>query len=517
MIVIGIKPGHDGSITVLDNDRLVVSVEAEKDSNRRNSSATASLLLSVAEMIECPPDVVAVGGWDKRDLGMPSLVGAGYEGLDRVERRRTTIFGHPVVSFSTSHERSHIMMALGMAPWRDAEREAVLVWEGRLGAFYEIFDGGLKIRRLPGLSEPGARYAAVYALADPSFPMEGAVPRLEDAGKVMALAAFADEDASDGAVDDVVERILDLPTFFPVPKTLFADSPIFNAGVEAAVTKLTAARLGRRIFQLYSALAESLSPGLPLAISGGCGLNCDWNTRWSSSGLFDVVFVPPCTNDSGSALGSAVDARFHLTGQRTLDWSVYAGLDFIIDSLPDSAEWKRCSLDADGLAASLAAGNVVAWVQGRYELGPRALGNRSLLAAPVPAAQRDRLNAIKCREPYRPIAPCCREEELNRWFDDATPDPYMLRFRRVTTQRLPAVTHVDGTARVQSVTEASNRRLYGLLKAVAAKTGVGVLCNTSLNFRGCGFINRQSDLSKFCEDSGVDEMVVGDAWYTRTS
>jgi hydroxymethyl cephem carbamoyltransferase len=154
-------------------------------------------------------------------------------------------------------------------------------------------------------------------------------------------------------------------------------------------------------------------------------------------------------------------------------------------------------------------------VQGRWEIGPRALGNRSILAEPFHARTRDRLNEIKQRESYRPIAPCCRVEDLGKVFCEDFEDPYMLYFRRVRGSHFAAITHVDGTARAQTVSEQSNLRLYQLLCAFAARTGYGVLCNTSLNFKGFGFINRMSDLVKYCDARGIDDMVVGDRWFHR--
>ena len=171
------------------------------------------------------------------------------------------------------------------------------------------------------------------------------------------------------------------------------------------------------------------------------------------------------------------------------------------------------ALDRRLLAASLAQGDLVAWVQGRWEMGPRALGNRSILGEPFNTRTRDRLNAVKKRESYRPIAPCCRMEDVDRLFESGFDDPYMLYARKVRASHLRAVTHVDGTARLQTVTETSNRPLHQLLSAFAEETGAGVLCNTSLNFRGLGFINRVSDLVAFCESSGIGHLVIGDTWF----
>ena len=161
-------------------------------------------------------------------------------------------------------------------------------------------------------------------------------------------------------------------------------------------------------------------------------------------------------------------------------------------------------------------GRIVAWVQGRWEIGPRALGNRSLLAEPFDAQMQDRLNEIKQREDYRPDRTrAAGSRTPAALFDDDFEDPYMLYFRRVRSDDLGAVTHVDGSARVQTVSRDENQPLHELLSAFAERTGAGVLCNTSLNFKGFGFINRMSDLVKYCEARGIDDMVVGDAWFTR--
>ena len=134
-------------------------------------------------------------------------------------------------------------------------------------------------------------------------------------------------------------------------------------------------------------------------------------------------------------------------------------------------------------------GLILGWVNGRYEIGPRALGNRSILAAPFDDATRIRLNEIKQREQFRPIAPVCLEEDAAQWFGCTSASPHMLYTYRASTDALAAVTHVNGTARLQTVTATSNAPLHDLLVAFKQRTGYGVLCNTSLNFSGKGFIN----------------------------
>jgi hydroxymethyl cephem carbamoyltransferase len=260
---------------------------------------------------------------------------------------------------------------------------------------------------------------------------------------------------------------------------------------------------------------EKIPADIPLYVTGGCGLNCDWNTMWRELGHFSSVLVPPCPNDSGSALGAAIDALHGVTGDPRVSWDVYCGLEFEWDREPDTSLWERRPVQDSELADALAGGRIVAWVQGRWEMGPRALGNRSLLAAPFERSMQDRLNVIKQREGYRPIAPVCRIEDAAKVFDRDFHDPFMLYFRMVRSPDVKAITHVDGSARVQTVTEEGNKRLHDLLSVFAERHGVGVLCNTSLNFKGKGFINRMSHLADYCEQRGIDDMVVGDAWFRR--
>jgi predicted NodU family carbamoyl transferase len=255
----------------------------------------------------------------------------------------------------------------------------------------------------------------------------------------------------------------------------------------------------------------------PLVIAGGCGLNCDWNSKWKESGLFTEVFVPPVANDSGSAIGTAIDAQFYFAGNPKIDWDVYSGRHFVaghFDSGPYDVYETNYELLADLFANDL----ILGWVSGRYEIGPRALGNRSILAAPFHGKTRVRLNEIKQREQFRPIAPVCLEEDAARWFGCDHASPFMLYTHRAKTDALAAVTHVNRTARIQTVSSESNRSLYELLLAFKARTGYGVLCNTSLNFNGRGFINRIKDLSTYAMEHNLDGFVVeGRAYLLKRS
>lgn len=519
MRILSLKPGHDGAIAQIDDGVLTFNLEPEKDSFPRHGEVSAATVLAALEMCDGPPDVLAIGGWHKtvgsRNIGQYS----GYFGLKPPAVHAGSVLGRPVRIATSSHERSHVLMAAAMssqAPLRDC---IVLVWEGVIGAFYRWSDYGRQIERIHVMSEPGARYSSLYALADPNFSDEGGYLRDEYAGKVMALAGLAG-DAGDArpAEHRLVQRLMEAETFYPFDKRALEDSPIYNASPEAPAVCRAARLLSDQLFARFEQAARTeLAPGLPLLIAGGCALNCEWNRRWRDSGLFSSVEVFPCGNDSGSAIGTAIDAGVTLGGEPRLQWSVYAGAEFEDDAgAVDLSGWHPSPLDFDSVARRIDAGAVVAWVQGRAEMGPRALGHRSLLASPLVKSSHDRLNEIKRRESYRPIAPCCLLEEQHKWFDGREADPYMLYFARVLTDALPAVTHHDGTARLQSVGPDGPTALRSLLRACSRHNGYGVLCNTSLNYPGSGFINRLSDLIEFSQLHRIDDVVIDDTHFVAS-
>ncbi len=511
---LALNPGHDGAIACIADGELVYSLEGEKDSYTRNGPVTASLLIQGLQESPTFPDVLAVGGWHKPLPGLLQPIGAGYRGLAAGELREQSVLGKRTLVYSSSHERSHLYGSVAMSPF-DAESElAILVWEGVIGAFYKWRGPANPIERHEVLDQPGARYSALYCLADPTFADSGEWPPSEVAGKLMALAGYSDGDLSEDS-KNVVESLLRIRSLYPFHKGRYRRSPLHNCGVTSPEFCRAAAYLTDRLFNTYlQAAQEIFEPGLPLVITGGCGLNCDWNSRWRAAGLFSDVFVPPCANDSGSALGTAVDALVQLGASCDLSWDIYRGAPFEND-IDQPHGWTHRRLDRALLTRRLEDGAVLAWVQGRCEIGPRALGNRSLLASAATAKSRTLLNEVKGREPYRPIAPVCMEADLHHWFNSDQPDPYMLYFRQVTrVHEIPAVVHADDSARVQSVTKSSNPQLFRLLQAYRRGTGQGLLCNTSLNFPGQGFINRSSELFHFCTSRGIGEVVVGDRWFS---
>jgi predicted NodU family carbamoyl transferase len=465
-------------------------------------------------LIEDVPDVVAMSGWVKGFQHVDPPLETGYFGVHIGSIRETEyrFLGKKIRFFTSTHERSHIMCSYGMSPFEQGRPCYMLLWEGILGHFYEI-DEHLHIRKFRCvLKEPGNKYAFLFSLADPSYQDRF---RLSSAGKLMALAAFSDRSEFTPEEKKTADYIIDHVLLLQTKKAEMSWSPFYNIGVGHPDFRHLAGKFSDAIFdRFYQFAKEHLRKGYPLLIGGGCGLNCEWNTKWKNSSLFADVFVPPVPNDAGSAIGTAIDAQYYYSNNAKITWDVYSGNEFVRDV--DFIRGFRCHhLNYDHVAQVLSEGKIIGWVQGRCEIGPRALGSRSLLASPFKKEMQIRLNSIKMREGYRPIAPICLEEDVSHLFEWNGPSPYMLYFQKVKVRCLEAITHVDDSARVETVNRHQNEKLYCLLKSFKDLTGYGVLCNTSLNFSGRGFINRLSDLINYAKTQGLDGFVVGNEFYSK--
>jgi len=265
-----------------------------------------------------------------------------------------------------------------------------------------------------------------------------------------------------------------------------------------------------------------------LAMAGGVAFNCVMNGRLRDADIFEHVWVQPAAGDAGTALGAAlwVDAteRGSASTLAPRRWSMlhaYWGPHFDDAAIEQQLRWAklpyRRSDDLAGDVAQLLADNrIVGWFQGRMEFGPRALGARSILASPIEASMQTRLNELKDREDFRPVAPVVAQEELAHWF--APPDanggvsPFMLFIYDVLPgqrERIPAACHVDRTARVQTVDHDSHPRLHGLLREFGRRTGVPVLVNTSFNVRGEPIVCTPRDAIEAFYGTPLDALAIG--------
>ncbi|SEJ75341.1 carbamoyltransferase family protein [Paraburkholderia diazotrophica] len=257
-----------------------------------------------------------------------------------------------------------------------------------------------------------------------------------------------------------------------------------------------------------------------LCMAGGVALNCVMNSKVRDQGPFGEVWVQPAAGDAGTALGAALWTDYRERGDNTRHWIMdhaYLGPDYADDEIERFLKWSkipyRRAKDVVNEAADMLAGNkVIGWYQGRTEFGPRALGARSILASPIDAGMQARLNEIKDREDFRPVAPVVMEEHAAQWFVGGQRAPFMLfvfDVREEQASRIPAVRHVDGTARVQTVNRAQHALYYDLLDAFRQRTGVPVLVNTSFNTRGEPMVNSPRDAVESFWTSPLDALVIG--------
>jgi carbamoyltransferase len=253
------------------------------------------------------------------------------------------------------------------------------------------------------------------------------------------------------------------------------------------------ARLEEVVLHLVGVLAERTG-SRSLCLAGGVALNAVANGRIRPETAFDELYVQPAAGDSGTAVGAAFDVWSTVLGgtRRFSMTNAYTGpryADNELEAAIAAAGLTGERLTDDALYATvakqLAAGDVVGWFQGRMELGPRALGNRSILADPRRAEMKDILNArVKHREPFRPFAPSVRADATGDWFAQSYPSPFMVLVYDVLPAKrelVPAITHVDGTGRLQTVEESENPRYYRLIAEFERLTGVPILLNTSFN------------------------------------
>ena len=256
-----------------------------------------------------------------------------------------------------------------------------------------------------------------------------------------------------------------------------------------------------------------------LCIGGGVGLNVKMNSRILKSDIFENIFPFPIPNDSGLSIGAAIGEWTRVTGNRPEPLKhVYLGPSYSDEAIENQVrscglKYRNCSDIAVETARLLAAGKIVAWFQGAMEGGPRALGARSILGDPRDISTRDRVNsAIKFREYWRPFCPSMAEHAASRFLEKCSASPYMVLAHDASEEAkrlVPAIVHVDGTARAQTVSADTHPRYHALLMAFEQLTGVPVLLNTSFNIKGEAIVCSPRDAIRTFFSTGIDALAIG--------
>lgn len=257
-----------------------------------------------------------------------------------------------------------------------------------------------------------------------------------------------------------------------------------------------------------------------LCMAGGVALNCVMNAYLRDKSPFRNIWVQPAAGDAGTALGAAlwIDAQKRNTDKRSFAMEhVYWGPEYSDHAIEKFLKWAKVPYrkvdDVPAEAAQiLASDKIIGWYQGRMEFGPRALGSRSILASPIHPEMQARLNEVKDREDFRPVAPVVLEEDAEEWFEGARYSPFMLfvyPVRDEVADKISAVRHVDGTARIQTVNESQHPQYHALLREFKKLTGVPVLVNTSFNTLGKPIVCSPRDAIECFWTSPFDALVIG--------
>ena len=525
---------HDPAAALVVDGVTVAAAEEERFSRRKHGKAPVAFStweLPEQAMAWClaeggvePAELDAVAYSYDPDLAVQpngDITASDWEGLRTLYARRAPLFLRTALP-GLDAERvrwvpHHVAHAASATFASGFDPCSVLVLDGRGERGSHLAgrhaDGRLEILAAQGLPHSlGLLYEELTAHLG--------FRRSSDEYKVMAMASYGEPgflDAfrrlvrADGAGGFAIGDV-DLGAFAP-PLAPGAEFGPAHAALAATVQR----RLEEVLLELAGWLHERTGDG-DLVMAGGVALNCVANSRIWREGPFERVWVQPASGDSGTALGGALHVAAQLGDAPAPMPSAALGRGWDDAALAAHLRTAEVAFEqpadvADAVAEALADNQVVAWFQGRSEFGPRALGHRSLLADPRRAENLEKLNDIKGREQFRPVAPMVLVERADEIFADGPiPSPFMLFTHSVRpgwAERIPAVVHVDGTARIQTVDPAAEPLMARCLERFEARTGVPVVVNTSLNTAGRPMVDDPRDALECFGSSPVDLLAIG--------
>ncbi len=546
-VVLGLNFTHDSAASVVRNGRLVAAVSRERISRIKKVGAVTrdlvDYVLDVAKVRLEDVDVVASSNYSLRyeeTPQFPRLFLQNGQGKPDIELRNNLIVTGPEPHYVMQcrlgeiarphvliqHHLAHAAAAYYTSPF---QRAACLSIDSSgpypdWSSLFALGDGS----KLAPMRCPGIMIGNAYGWF---CEWLGLGPSLHKAGTLMGLAAYgkpsslAREKALEygrswferGEEDDMVwcrrmwSELTGRGEDFRFSREESASCEAQN--IAASIQHVLEEVLVSSAAKLYEEALGQHDGNL--CLSGGTSLNCDANAAILDQAPFKTQHLFPGCGDDGIAVGAALYAAHMTLGLPRVSYEPFE-IAYLGRSYAPPPDFGS-PLDLGEVARVLAAGGVVAWFRGRSEFGPRALGNRSLLADPRSSDMRDRINfKIKNREWFRPFAPVVPLEDAADWFDLKEASPYMLRLARVLKPLLiPAVSHVDGTARVQTLRRQDNPGIYDLLRAFGGLTGVPVLLNTSLNGNGEPLCETPQDAIRFFGNAPIDMLVIEDRMQSK--
>ncbi|HLN97341.1 MAG TPA: carbamoyltransferase C-terminal domain-containing protein [Pyrinomonadaceae bacterium] len=546
--ILGISASHNGGACLLKGDEIVVAIQEERLSRIKRDRVWA------AETTACLAYCLNYAGIMPEDLSMVVLSVAGSATEERNDITRNPLLKlaqNEISSCLVPHHLAHAVSAFATSGFR---KSAVLVVDGRGSPFEDLLPAEQAVVR-GGLSD-GAEIISLYVAAAHSLvPLEKHLVAegnwLElrqtgmpffaslggifssvaqqifgdpaEAGKVMGLAPYGKPTIPSNSFFCIRDKEFHFNDI--VPK-LFGDDKRWPSRKDEYSNLACSAQGALENALLFLAQrAHTLSGNENLCYAGGVALNSIANERIICESDFQRVFITPAAEDSGAAIGAAYYGLWQLTARNTCRSMEHdacgrlyepAEITTAIKSATgvDFIESKDVIADAVEL---LQEGKMLGWFDGRSEMGPRALGQRSIVCDPRRSDAKEILNSrIKKRESFRPFAPVVLLEEVANWFEVDSQDlasPFMLRICRFKNERaahVPAVVHVDGSGRLQTITQAANGRFYELVKEFYERTGVPMLLNTSFNVQGEPIVETPDDAIQCLLKSGLDACVFED-------
>lgn len=523
---------HDPSAALVVDGAVVAAAEEERFSRRKHGKVAVPFStweLPVSAMTYClqagglrPEDLDAVAY--SYDPGLvpprPNLKDDGWEQLRTLYAAEAPNFvksALPGVDPDTvrfvPHHVAHAASATLASPFGETDA-MVLDGRGERGSYLAGIERDGRFDTLRTQELPHS-----LGLFYEDLTVHLGFQRSSDEYKVMALASYgrpAHLDLLREAVQvtDDGHFVVDPIDFSCLAPARRSGEPVADAHADLASS--VQLRLEEVILDL-ARWVQSQTGSTSLAMAGGVALNCVANSRLTAEGPYERIWVQPAAGDAGTSLGAALALARSFGDQPRPMSSAALGPSWSNEELHHALEAAglayHCPSDLGAFVARrLAAGAMVGWFEGRSEYGPRALGHRSLLADPRDRGNLERLNEVKGREQFRPVAPMVLEERAAELFEGPLPSPFMLFVHRVRPEwrpRVPAVVHVDGTARVQTVDRGQEPKVAALLDAFDALTGVPVLVNTSLNTAGRPIVNSPSDALELFGSAPLELLVLG--------
>lgn len=524
MKILALKLTHDGSICVVNGNSIEFCVEIEKLNNNNrfkilNDTRDIEQILDDYNYSISDFEHIVVDGWIGTEIGYIDIYDqpheyklkvAPYGGYDVNKLGEIWSFenfiykGRNYSYSSTTHLYNHLMGSYATSRFSISnETTYMMVWDG--GTFPLIYYFDPKMNHLEYLGCPfyfGANVYSIFCQHFGPYKKNGNVIKdeLSIAGKIMAYVAVGNLNIEILnllrqvylEMHPLLQKIDNLPKmpyhfatkFIRISRGMsFKDEDIittFHYFIETLLVE-----------GIDGILKRDGNRSANFCYSGGAALNIKWNSKIRES-LGLNIWIPPFPNDSGSSIGAAAALLYNIYRTTSLEWNVYKGPSLKRMATKNLAiNWKSMNCSASELAKVIFyLKKPVVFLNKNAELGPRALGNRSIIAEATTYHMKTAINTIKEREQYRPLAPICIESMADDIFTPGGADPYMLfehRIKKEWEPRIPAVIHLDGTARLQTVNSSNNKSMYNLLVEYYKLSNIPVLVNTSANFKGSGF------------------------------